>query len=150
MNIRCKDAIEVGINEIADGPNKPDQVGSRFVHRNCFEKDRNYFEKELPGNWHIIHDPAFYNKNDKSSRSCRICGEEFELEVRFSGTPISATGRSVPPPNPPGRRTLQRFMDLNVNAMKWVTGTIWRWVVGNIIWDTLFGRRLTPAAKEAL
>ena len=156
MSIRCKDAIEVGINEIADGPNKPDLVGSRLVHRNCFEKDRNYFEKELPGNWHIIHEQAFYNKNDKSTRSCRICGEEFELEVRLSGTPISATGslgsatgRVIPPPKPPAPRLKD-----GVNKILAISGKVYPFIkLLEWVWERIqphvqpfLGRKRQPVA----
>ena len=80
MRVRCRDAVVVGTEEISDGPRKPNKVWARIVHRGCFEKDRNYFEKQekLSGTWNIIHEQVFYDKDDKSTHSCRICGKDFE------------------------------------------------------------------------
>ena len=47
------------------------------------------------------------------------------------------TPSKAKPPEPPEKPPWQQFMDLNVNAMKWV--------VGNLIWTGLFGRRCQPA-----
>lgn len=40
----------------------------------------------------------------------------------------------------------QRFMDLNMKAIKWIVGNrIVQWAVGNAIWDIFFSRKRQPA-----
>ena len=57
-------------------------------------------------------------------------------------TPLSWVQIDTVGPKPP----LQRFMDLNVNAVKWFVGKI-PWFAGNLIWEIgkwLFGFRRQP------
>ena len=42
------------------------------------------------------------------------------------------------PPEPPEKPPWQRFMDVNVDVIKWIVGNpIVRWIAGSAIWDWL-------------